>query len=157
LTFPAGLTSADWVGFGLSFQGDITLPQDCFLMLKTTGGITYRSKNLKELFQKDQLTGVVLKAGNFVVDPEHAEKNPGKKPSPNPDWATVNRMDLGCSGPLPTSSSVARIGKLYFACTRSPDGQTAAVDNPILLAVKDFATNKTVQTYGNIRVGEPPS
>jgi photosystem II stability/assembly factor-like uncharacterized protein len=156
LTFPAGVQPADGVGLGFSFKGDKSLPQDCFLTLKTASGISYRSKNLKALFQDDQLRDVVFKAGDFSVDPDYAKKNPDKTPPATPDWATVNRMDFACSGPLPTSASVARIGKIFFAVTRSPEGQTGTAEKPILVTVKDFATNKTVQSYGNIRVGDPP-
>ena len=155
--FPTNLKSADCVGFGMSFKGDKTLPQDCFLTLKTSTGISYRSKNLKEIFQDDTLRNIILKSSDFAVDPDYAQKNPDKPAPVTPDWATVNRLDFASSGPLPTTATVARIGKFFFAVTRSADGQTAPANNPILVAVKDFADNKTVQNYGNVRLGVPPS
>ena len=35
--------------------------------------------------------------------------------------------------------------------------ETATADKPILLTVREFAADKAVQTYGNIRIGEAPA
>ncbi len=155
--FPTGLKSEDCLGFGISFKGDKSLPQDCFLTLKTSTGISYRSKNLRGLFQDDTLRDVIFKAGDFAVDPDYAKKNLDKPAPATPDWATVNRLDFASSGPLPTTATVARIGKFFFAVTRSPEGQTGTADKPILVTVRDFAKDKSVQSYGNIRLGDSAS
>ncbi len=151
LKFPENGKAADCVGFTFDFQGDKSTPKDAFLTLKTTGGISFRSKNLRDLFADDQLRNVLLKTGDFVVDPEYAKKNADKAGTAL-DWATVNRMDFASSGPLPQNASVARIGALAFAFAGSVGGGTA--DKPARIVVVDFVKNKTVQSYGNIRVGE---
>ena len=62
------------MGFGFSFKGDGTLPKDAFLSLKTTSGVTYRSRNLRELFKQTRWGDVVLGAKDFTLDPEYAQK-----------------------------------------------------------------------------------
>ncbi len=155
LAFPAGVKSEECVGFGFAFKGDGTRPQDAYLSLKTSSGVSYRSKNLNDLFKDTQWRDVLLKAEDFIVDPEYAKKNPEavKTLPAGPNWATVNRMDFALSGPLPNTSAVGKLGRFFFAVTRTADGQTAPADKPILVTVKDFSTSKAVQSYGNIRIG----
>jgi len=50
LTFPENEKSSDCAGFTFEFQGDKSTPKDVFVTLKTTDGISYRSKNLRETF-----------------------------------------------------------------------------------------------------------
>lgn len=159
LAFPAGVKAQDTIGFGFAFQGDGTLPQDAYVSLRTSAGAIYRSRNLNGLFQDAAWRDVVMKAGDFGIDPEYARQHPEaiKTLPPAPDWAVVNRMDFSCSGPLPTSSSVARFGRIFFAVTRTSDGKTATADKPILLTVREFSKDKAVQTYGNVRIGELPA
>ncbi len=154
LTFPKGVSSADCVGFGFTFKGDGKPPRDCFLSLKSSGGATYRSRNLRDLFYS-QRRDVVFKATDFSLDPDFAKQHPdqAKALPATPDWATVNRMDLACVGPLMNDMSVARLGRVFFALTRTPDGKTATADKPALWPVWDFAKNKTVAVYANARVG----
>jgi photosystem II stability/assembly factor-like uncharacterized protein len=147
LKFPENAKAADCVGFGFQFQGDKSTPKDVFLTLKTTSGISYRSKNLRDLFADDQLRDVLLKTADFAVDPEFAQKHPEQARTAL-DWATVNRMDFASSGPLPQNAHVAKIGSLAFAFTGGTPGK------PARTVVMDFAKNKTVQTYGNIRIGD---
>ena len=158
LAFPAGVKAQDAVGFGFAFKGDGTLPQDAYVSLRTSTGAIYRSRILNGLFQDAAWRDVVLKAGDFGIDPEYARQHPDavKTTPPTPDWATVNRMDFSCSGPLPTSALVARFGRIFFAVTRTPDGKTATADKPTLLTVREFSKDKVVQTYGNVRIGELP-
>lgn len=74
LKFPEGVAPEDAVGFGFNFKGDKSVPRDCFLNLKTSEGASYRSRNLNGVFADDQARDVVLKAADFVVDPEYAGK-----------------------------------------------------------------------------------
>lgn len=159
LTVPAGLRSQDTLGFGFAFAGDGTTPQQAYLSLKTASGASYRSKNLSDLYRDKSLRAVLLKAGDFALDPDYVKQHADavKTLPATPDWATVNRMDFSCAGPLPTSPSVARLGRLFFAVTRTPDGKTATASKPIMRTVREFSTDKTVQSYGSIRVGEPPA
>lgn len=154
LAFPKGVASADCVGFGLTFKGDGKPPRDCFLSLKTTSGATYRSRNLRDLFTDTQRRDVVFKAADFSLDPDFAKKQPelAKALPATPDWATVNRMDLACVGPLMNDMSVARLGRVFFALTRTHDG-TASAEKPTLWPVWEFAKTKTVAVYANARAG----
>jgi photosystem II stability/assembly factor-like uncharacterized protein len=148
LAFPKGVTSADCVGFGFAFKGDGKPPRDAFLTLKTSGGATYRSRNIRDLFADTKRRNVVFKATDFSLDPDQAKTLPA-----TPDWATVNRMDLACVGPLMNDMSVARVGRVYFALKRTPDGKTATVETPNLWTVRDFTKDKTVAAYSNVRAG----
>lgn len=149
LAFPQSATSADCAGFGFSFKGDGTLPKDCFVTLKTTTGISYRSRNLRELFKQTQWGDVVLEAKDFVLDPDYAKNHPDKAQacSGTPDWAAMSRMDFACVGPLMNEAPVGRFTRFFFALTKAPDGQLQQH------IVREFSKNKSVQTYGNIRIG----
>lgn len=155
LTVPAGLSSQDTVGFGFAFAGDGTRPQQAYLTLQTASGVRYRSKSLSGLFPEKALRDVLLKAGDFSIDPDWAKQHAdaAKTLPPAPDWATVSRMDFSCAGPLPTSPSVARLGRLFFAVARTQGGKPAAP--PSVRAVREFSADKAVQTFGNIRIGGP--
>ena len=67
---PAGLQTADTVGFGFAFQGDGTFRRSLFVTLKTSSGATYRSKNLNDLFKDKEWRDVLLQAEDFTIDPE---------------------------------------------------------------------------------------
>jgi len=155
--FPKGVKTEDCVGFGVAFKGDGTNPDKAFMTLQTTGGATYGSKNLGELFKDTTWRNVVLNAADFTLDPDYAKKNPEKaKALPATiDWSTVSRMDLTVVGPLPTDAYVAKIDKLFFALTRSADGQTGTAEKPIIATVREFSKDKAIQSYGNIRLGSP--
>lgn len=141
--FPKGFTSADCTGFGFTFKGDSTLPQDCFLQLKCKDGTTYRSKNLRALFTQATWGDVTLEAKDFTLDPEFAKKNPDKAQtySGTPDWQAINRMDLACVGPLMNDVSVGKFTRFYFMIKGKPS------------VIKEFSKSKVVQSYGNLRIG----
>ena len=143
LAFPAGAASADCSGFGFTFKGDGTVPQDCFLTLKAKDGTTYRSKNLRELFKQTTWGDVTLGAKDFALDPDFAKKNPDKAQaySGTPDWSAVTRLDLCCVGPLAKDAPVGKFTRFFFTVKGQP------------LVVKEFSKIKSVQTYGNIRTG----
>jgi photosystem II stability/assembly factor-like uncharacterized protein len=155
MAFPAGVAAADCAGFGFSFKGDGTMPRDAFLTLKTTAGIPYRSRNLRELFKQTQWGDVVLGAKDFSLDPDFAKDHPDQaKTCPGtPDWTAVNRMDLACVGPLMNEAPVGKFTSFFFALNRAPDGQPRPAAAPHRQVVKEFSKSKSVQTYGNIRVG----
>ena len=155
--FPDTIHPADAVGFGFNFQGDKSSPQDFFVSLKLAGGASFRSRNLKDLFLDDQARDVVLKAADFIVDPDFAKKNPEKAAAlaGGPDWSQVVRADISSSGPLPQKEFVASFGPFFFAASRTADGKSGTADEPVLVTARDFASEKAVQSYGNIRLGEP--
>jgi photosystem II stability/assembly factor-like uncharacterized protein len=122
LSFPQGVTSSGCAGFGFSFKGDGTVPQDCFLSLKTKEGVTYRSRNLRELFRQTQWGDVTLGARDFTLDPDYANKNPAHAQaySGTPDWAAVVRMDFACIGPLMNDAPVGKFTKFFFVAAAKP-------------------------------------
>jgi photosystem II stability/assembly factor-like uncharacterized protein len=143
LTFPADKKGADCTGFAFTFKGDKSHPDKAFVSVQTTDGATFRSKNLRELYASEQVQEVVLKAGDFELDAAWAKKNPDKAKAlaGGPDWATVNRVDFSAVGALPSEASVARFGRVYF------------VFGTAKVVARDFATDKSARTYGNVRVG----
>jgi photosystem II stability/assembly factor-like uncharacterized protein len=145
LKFPADAKAAACGGFGFTFQGDGTLPRDCFLTLKTTTGATYRSRNLREVFQRKQMGDVVLGAKDFVLDPDYAKSHPdeAKAYAGTPDWAAVNRMDFVCVGPLMNEAPVGFFSRFFFVLGSASQQHV----------VREFSKDQALQTYGNIRVG----
>lgn len=157
LAFPADVKPTDGVGIAFAFKGDKTLPDRAFMTLRSSGGASYRSKNLNEVFKDDQWHDVVLTAQDFVLDPEFVQKNREKVASvpSTPDWSTINRMDFSVVGALTSKSYMARFGKFSFAVTKTPDGKTGTAEKPILVTVKDFTASKKIAGYGNINAGDP--
>jgi len=151
LVFPADKDTKgrECVGFGFTFQGDKSHPDRAFVALQTSDGATYRTKNVHDLFATDSPQEVLLKTADFELDPDYAKKHPDRPKAfaGGKDWATVNRVDFTTVGALPEQASVARIGKIAFAFA----GETP--EKPASIVVRDFATDKTVQKYGNTRVG----
>lgn len=148
LAFPAGADASTCTGLGFGFKGDGTLPRDCFLSLKTADGIAYRSRNLRDVFGRTQWGEVVLGAADFALDPEWAKAHAAQAAaySGTPDWARIARLDFGCVGPLMDVAPVGKFSRFYFTFAGTPPRQ---------VTFRDFATNATVQTYGNLRAGEP--
>jgi len=159
LKYPEGLLPEDAVGLGINFKGDKSAPQDCYVILRVGDGSIYRSKNLSGLFADDSVREVVLRRGDFALDPEYAKKNPDKVASVPvaPEWSKVVRMDMSCSGPLPDRATVASLGSVSFAVTRTADGKTGTEETPVLVIAHDFASDKKLQSYGNISLGDPVS
>lgn len=159
VAFPAEAKASECVGFGFTVKGDGSLPKDCFLMLKTNEGVTYRSKNINRVFQETAWRDIVLKAEDFSPDPDSVKAHPKAAVAPlaKADWPTVVRLDLCCSGALPTEATVGRFGKFFFALTAAGNGTIAPPDKPHLVTVRDFRKDPSMQTFGNIHVGAPPS
>ncbi|MES2658955.1 MAG: hypothetical protein V4689_10070 [Verrucomicrobiota bacterium] len=157
LKFPAGLAPEAAVGLSVNFKGDKSTPKDFFITLGTGDGLSYRSKNLRDLFADDRARDVILRGADFILDPEYAKKNPEKAAaaSATPEWAKVNRLDMSCSGPLPEQAAVASLGSISYAVIKTADGITGTVEAPVRVMGHDFAKNKDLRSYGNIRIGEP--
>lgn len=151
LTFPAEAKAEECTGFGFTFKGGGVVPQNAFLTLTLAGGAKYRSRDLREIFRDEQWRDMIWSAGDFVLDPDYAKKNPDKAQGlpASPNWALVTRMDFTCVGPLMHEAPVGRFGKVYFAFPAS-GGQK---DKALLSTVRDFTADKAVQTYGNIHIG----
>ncbi len=150
LKFPEGIAPADATGIGFTLKGDRSLPERTFLTLRTATGAVYRSRNIHEIFADDHLRDVVFTAADFEIDAEFAKKSPDKAAaaSKTPDWSTVNRMDLSRVS-APDEMSALRLSRVFFVA-KDPKGGT------LTHTVRDFGREKQVQSYGNIRLGEPP-
>lgn len=159
IALPASIDPADVVGFGFNFKGDASAPKDSYTFLTCSGGIKYRSKNLKDLFADNRTRDVILAAADFVPDPDWVKKNPDKAASTpaTPDWGKVSRIDISCSGPLPDNEYKVSYGAFFFAASKTKDGKTGSAERPILVTAREFSQNKSVQTYGNLRAGAPSS
>ncbi|HSI07801.1 MAG TPA: hypothetical protein VK985_04365 [Rariglobus sp.] len=147
--FPEGATSADCLGLGLTLKGDGSPPKPTYLTLRTSTGLIYRSRNIQEIVSDGIMQDVVFGSGDFAIDPEFAQKHADKVATApkTPDWAVVNRMDLSRVGP-PDEMSVLRLSRVFFAM-RGADGKA------VNATARDFERDKQVQSYGNIRIGEP--
>ncbi len=152
--FPAGANAADCTGIGFTLKGDGSKPKDSFLILKTRTGVTYRSKNLNTLYQDTAWRDIVLTAADFALDPDYVKKHPDAVAGYTaPDWASVTRIDLPCSGPLPTEATVSKIKKFFFAFAPVETG-----GQPQLSTILDFSSPeavKSVQALGNLNLGPP--
>lgn len=156
LALPKGAAAADCVGFGFTFKGDGTLPQNLVLNLRTQDGTVYRSRELRELFKQTAWGDVTLGAEAFALDPDYAKKNPDKaKAAPaTPDWGAVARLDFACVGPLMKDAPVGLFSRLYFAFSRAPGGALCPASAPHLAVAKALPKGTTLPCYGNIRFGE---
>jgi photosystem II stability/assembly factor-like uncharacterized protein len=143
LACPTNAEAAACDGFGFTFKGDGTVPQNCFVTLKARDGAAYRSRELRELFTQTAWGDVTLAAKDFTLDPDYAKNNPEKARaySGTPTWRELVRMDFCCVGPLMKDAPVGKFTRFYFAAGEQR------------LVAREFSKNKTVQAYGNIRVG----
>ncbi|MFA6289198.1 MAG: hypothetical protein WC661_17585 [Opitutaceae bacterium] len=152
--FPAGANAADCTGIGFTLKGDGSKPKDSFLIIKTRTGVAYRSKNLNTLYQDTAWRDIVLTAADFALDPDYAKKNPDAVASyTGPDWASIVRIDLPCSGPLPTEATVSKIKKFFFAFAPAATGGQTPLSTILDFSVPDAV--KSVQVLGNLRIGAP--
>ena len=154
--FPSTAKASDCIGIGFTLKGDGSLPKDSFLIIKTNTGVTYRSKNLNTLYQDTEWRDIVLKASDFALDPDYVKKHPEAVATyTGPDWASVVRLDLPCSGPLPTQATVSKFKKFFYAFAPAE-----GTSQPPLVTILDFSAPgsvKSVQVLGNINLGTPPS
>ena len=147
LTFPAEAKGQKCVGFGFTFKGDKSHPDKAFVSVQTADGATYRTKNVRDLFATDQVQEVLLKAGDFELDADYAKKNPDKAQGAR----RRTRLGGGESRRFQRRRRAAERGfgradRPRFLRLRSGHGERH-------LVVRDFATDKTARTYGNVRVG----
>ncbi len=146
LQLPKDATGATGIGFTL--KGDGTVPERAFINLKTATGVAYRSRNVHEVFSDTLVRDMVFTSADFEIDPDFAKKSPELAASApkTPDWAAINRLDFSRVS-APDASSAFKLGRIFFVA-RGADGKEAK------LTVRDFAADKKVQTYGNVRLGE---
>ena len=152
VAFPAEARPEEGTGIGFSFRGDRTAVEKgkeskVFLQLKNAAGVMYQSRDLAGIFQNESWADIVLKAADFTVDPASAGQFPNAPPSPM--WAEITRLDFACNGPM-TPAAVGRIRSFFFVLGGAGDAK------PLLKTVRDFTTNRVLQTYGNARVTAAP-
>lgn len=138
-------------GIGFTLRGDGLAPKDCFLMLRTATGQVFRSKNLSSAFQATDWHEVTLRRDDFEIDPAYVKSHPEAAGATfaDADWANLTRLDLACSGALPTEAVVGRFTRFYFLTQEGSD------QPPVL--IRDFQQDPVMQTFGNIRLGPAPS
>ncbi|SDU05538.1 hypothetical protein SAMN05444156_1699 [Verrucomicrobium sp. GAS474] len=148
MKYPDGANAAECTGIGFRFQAQpnkaVTLPRTCLVIVQTSAGVSYRSKNLPEIFGSAEPQTVILNTADFALDPDYVAKNPAKAATlpPKPDWATVNRLDFACSGALDQEAYAGGFSTFFYV---TPAGQTP---------IKDFTVDKDIKTYANFRLGE---
>ncbi len=149
IAIPAEAIKAGCAGIGFACKGDGSQPERTFLTLTTSSGGRYQSRNISDLFKDTEWRDALLKTDEFAVEPDFATKHPDAAAAMpvHPDWATVNRIDLGCNGNLPANAAVVVFDRV-FVSTGTGAGATSTT-------IRDFAADATVQTYGNVRVGKP--
>ena len=133
-------------GIGLTMKGEGVVPKDSFLVLKTSSGVAFRSRNLNQAFKTTEMRDVVLKASEFVLDLDFLKKHPEAAGTTfsDKDWAQVTRLDFPCSGALPQEAYVAKFSRFFFT---TGDGKE--------VLIRDFKVDQTMQTFGSIHVGAP--
>lgn len=148
LPFPEGAKPEEAVGIGFTVRGDkIKMEKGkeskYFVQIRTAAGVMYQSRDLAGIFQEDPWHDVVLKAEDFALDAAAAKKFPDAPKTPK--WPEITRLDFCANGPM-TPVAVARIKSVFFAFA-GPDQ-----DRPVTKTVRDFAVDKALPTYGNVRV-----
>ncbi len=137
---PAGVTTADIDGLGVTLSGEGRLPERAFFTLQTSDGYRYRSPNIRDLFGQTEWGDHVITTADFGVDADWvAQQNVDVATvPPQPDWSKVNRFDFAAVGQLPTERPVIRFTRVYFAT----DGGAQAVHS--------FADHQP-RVYGNMQ------
>lgn len=150
LKTPVNQKPEQFIGIGFSFKGDGSKADRTFMTITTADGLKYTSRNISEIFTHIEWKDVMLKTADFTVDPDYAKNNPDKvaKLPANPQWSSVNRIDFTLVGPLPTSANIALFKRFFLI-------GSAAAGKQDLVTVRDFAADPVVQSYGNIRTGQP--
>jgi photosystem II stability/assembly factor-like uncharacterized protein len=145
LQYPEALPASEASGIGFSVKTIGAPARDVFLVLKTSTGLVYRSKNLHDLLAAGDWRDVVLKAEGFILDPEFKAKNAEKAAAApaTPEWATVNRFDFAGVA-IPPQGQVIHMGQMFFVGAN--DAKVTALE---------FEKVKSAATYGNFRVGQP--
>lgn len=151
VTFPKDGAAANGIGF--TVKGDGSTPKDCFLVLKTSSGVAFRSKNLNGMFKETDWREVLLRAEEFAVDADYVKKHPESAGAAftDRDWPSVVRLDVAVSGNLPNEAAVGRFARFFFAMKAGDAGQ------PEMVTIRDFKADASAQTFGNIHLGAPPS
>jgi len=156
LKFPATIAAGNATGIGFSLKNQGLQPRDVFFSIRTSTGVSYRSRNLHDLFKPGDWRDVVLTAADFVIDPEWKAKDPqkGAAAPATPEWSTVNRFDLAAVGGLENDAAVVWLSRIFIAASKTTDGQTGTAEKPVLVTAIDLTLTKSVPVYGNLAMGE---
>lgn len=146
LKFPESLKSDEATGIGFSVRTEGDPARQISLMVTTSGGVRYRSRNLHDDLAAGDWRDVALVATDFEIDPTFRKSDPDKAAAApaTPDWSAVTRIDL--SGVhFAKDGQTIRLGRVFFTTSKG-------VDDAKVTAI-DFGTTKRVAPYGNLKVG----
>lgn len=148
LQFPKG--TSDVIGIGLTLKGDGSSPERAYVNLKTSEGIVYRSRNVREIFSVAEARDVVYRSDDFEIDPEFTKKSPDLAASApkKPNWPTITRMDFSRVS-APNTASVLKIGRIFFVA-RADDVEKK-------YSLRDLTVEKKLPFSGNVRFGAADS
>jgi photosystem II stability/assembly factor-like uncharacterized protein len=146
VSLPESVNASDISGVGFTLQGDGSLPNNAFVIVRIKGGATYRSKNLNTIYQETAWRDIVLAPGDFALDSDYLKRNPDAATTQpaTPDLSRIARLEMTCSGALPNTAVVSKVKRFFFT---HAGGQA-----PIL----DFASPSaaaSLQLTGNVHVG----
>ncbi|HSU69631.1 MAG TPA: hypothetical protein VLJ39_22290, partial [Tepidisphaeraceae bacterium] len=144
LTLPAETKPADCRGLGLSLKSNGVMPRTVHVSVWGPNHAVYLSKNLSDQMGNTQWQDISVPTGDFAVDPGAAKQHPAEAAGwpKQPDWSTVTRMDFSVSGT--PQASVIELRNVYVTLA---DGRHSVL--------RDFATDKKVNSYGGFNTGAP--
>lgn len=157
LKLPETVASGDAVGIGFSIKAEGATPRDVFFTIRTTDGPTYRSRNLHDDVAPGDWRDITLTAKDFSIDPEWKSKNADKVANAPtaPDFSAANRFDFGCVAGFESTPAVFRFSRIFFAASKTSDGQTGSADAPVTVTAIDMSAGKWPAMYGNTKAGDP--
>jgi hypothetical protein len=153
LNAPSISKPEECLGYSITFKGDGTLPREAYIVLKTSTGLAYTTKNINTIFESDAWKDIRFTAADFKPDAGTLKKNPDAPAVI--DWSTVNRMDFSCVGPLMDVMSVGQFRGFYFDLapidTTTPKVVTPNTSKSTRFDAKKFTANSVNPTYGNAK------
>lgn len=155
LKMPETIAPADAVGIGFSVKAEGSTPRDIYFTIRTNNGPSYRSRNLHDDFAPGDWRDITLTAKDFIVDPEWKSKNADKPAPETPDFSAANRFDFACVAGFESTPAVMRFSKIYYAATKTTDGQTGSAEAPVKVTGIDMSAGKWPAMYGNVKAGDP--
>jgi hypothetical protein len=103
---PATVTAEQCQGLRFAFAGDGSLPREAFLSCKVTGGRSFHSRNINQIFEDTRERDITLTAADFQMEGKNADKTAVLP------FAAIEQIHLSCVGPLMDQQSIARLGAI---------------------------------------------
>ena len=142
--FPAAAKADQVSGLTFRFRGRGAYPDRVYVTVRDAQDQAYLSKNLHEVFARKGVSQVTLEGDAFAIDPEFAKKKPeaAKAMPATPDWSKIARVDISAVGDLPQNAYKIGMGEFSYAMKGDA--------SPVVF--KDFNEDKTVYSYGNVKI-----